>query len=197
MLQKRAPHHHSMVHPQVTKRDSLQVYRLAANILNKQFHGFICYTVLTWALVNITVKLQVIHNLCSLCLQIKTIIPSTTILCTSPVPLCTCWHNALETINILAYANSITTDVCNPLGKFWTGEGVPQLSLHQCQVSKSYSKKTSPKDSSLVGCYAMSISKQLTTGNYLKTDMVATSQKRLIFKNRASEPQISQLYPCS
>jgi len=69
--------------------------------------------------------------------------------------ICVCCLNALETIHTLAYANSITNEVSNPLSHFWTGKGASQLSLHQWQVSKPYSKKTSLKDSSLLGCYAM------------------------------------------
>ena len=69
--------------------------------------------------------------------------------------ICVCCHNVLETIHILAYANSITNEVCKPLSQFWTAEGVTQLSLRQWRVSKSYFKKTSLKDSSLLGCYAM------------------------------------------
>lgn len=68
--------------------------------------------------------------------------------------ICVCCLNALETIYIRAYANSTTNEVCNP-NQFWTGEGVSQLSLHQWQVSKPYFKRTSLKDSSLLGCYAM------------------------------------------
>lgn len=139
------------------------VCRLAANTLNKQLHAFTCYTVIKWALVNITVKLQVTSNLCSLCLHNKnnysfhnnTMHMACYIIC-----LCCC--NTLEIIHILAYANSIINEVCNSLSQFWTGEGVSQLSLHQWQVSKPYSK-TSLNDSSLLGCYAMWITKQLMT----------------------------------
>ena len=49
--------------------------------------------------------------------------------------MCVCCLNALETIYILAYANSVTNEVCNPVSQFWTREGAYQLSLHQWQVS--------------------------------------------------------------
>jgi hypothetical protein len=58
---------------------------------------------------------------------------------------------ALEIIHILAYANSITNEVLVNFGLV----SISQLSLHQWQVSKPYSKKTSLKDSSLLGCYAL------------------------------------------